>query len=120
MKEKRKKVFIGNWKMNGTLSSLTQIKNLCAQLENVDKEVILCPPTTILKDAISLSSDSSLLIGAQNCHFEQSGSYTGEISAQMLSDLGVTSVILGHSERRTNNFENNSLKFEEKFNDCGS
>ena len=109
MKEKRKKVFIGNWKMNGTLSSLTQIKKLCVHLEKVDKEVILCPPTTILKDAISLSSDSSLLIGAQNCHFEQSGSYTGEISAQMLSDLGVSSVILGHSERRENNFENNLL-----------
>ena len=109
MKDTRNQVYIGNWKMNGTLSSLAQIKNLCVKLENSYEDVVICPPTTILKDSVSISSGSSVSIGAQNCHFNQCGSYTGEISAQMLSDLGVKNVILGHSERRANNFETNSI-----------
>ena len=106
---KRKKIVVGNWKMNGTYSSLDQIKRLPNLIAKSSCEVVICPPSTLLKDAITILKETKIEIGSQNCHYKNSGAFTGEISPQMLVDLGVKSVILGHSERRENNFETSGL-----------
>ncbi len=100
----RKKVIAGNWKMN---NDLTETQNLITKLtsglsgETVNSEVIVCPPFTSLSEANSLLKNTQVKLGAQNMYFEESGAYTGEISAQMLKSVGCEYVILGHSERRT-------------------
>jgi len=98
----RTKIVAGNWKMNKTASEaaalIVEIKALTAEVANV--EVVVCPPFTDLKDAAAACAGSHVKLGAQNIHWEPSGAYTGEISAAMLKDLGVTHVIIGHSERR--------------------
>ena len=98
----RTKIVAGNWKMNKTASEaaalIEEIKALTAEVANV--EVVVCPPFTDLKDAAAACAGSHVKLGAQNIHWEPSGAYTGEISAAMLKDLGVTHVIIGHSERR--------------------
>ena len=109
MSVRRKKIVAGNWKMNCSVSSLEQIRQLCDLIENDTCDVIVCPPTTLLSQAIDIAKDSTITIGSQNCHEKESGAYTGEISPAMLTDLGVKVVILGHSERRENNFETSEL-----------
>jgi len=109
MSIQRKKIVAGNWKMNGTVSSLDQIRQLRDLIKNDTCEVIVCPPTTLLSKAIDIAKNSTITIGSQNCHEKESGAYTGEISPAMLADLGVKVVILGHSERRENNFETSEL-----------
>ena len=98
----RTKIVAGNWKMNKTASEtaalIDGIKQATAGAANV--EVIVCPPFTSLKDAAAACAGTNVKLGAQNIHWEASGAYTGEISADMLKDLGVTHVIIGHSERR--------------------
>ena len=98
----RTKIVAGNWKMNKTASEaaalIEGIKKETAGVANV--EVVVCPPFTDLKDAAAACKGSHVKLGAQNVHWEASGAYTGEISADMLKDLGVTHVIIGHSERR--------------------
>ena len=100
----RKKVIAGNWKMNKNLNeSISLIKDIkLASLNLSGKvEVILCPPYTSLETGANLLKESSVKLGAQNMHFEDSGAFTGEISASMLKSVGCEFVILGHSERRT-------------------
>jgi triosephosphate isomerase len=109
MNNERKKIVAGNWKMNGTVNSLDQIRQLRKLIKNDSSDIIVCPPTTLLSQAINIVKDSEIVIGSQNCHENNSGAHTGEISAQMLSDIGVKVVILGHSERRANNFESSEL-----------
>ena len=109
MSIQRKKIVAGNWKMNGTVSSLDQIRQLRDLIKNDTFEVIVCPPTTLLSQAIDIVKNSAVAIGSQNCHEKNSGAYTGEVSPGMLVDLGVQVVILGHSERRENNFETSKL-----------
>ena len=88
--------------MNKTASEaaalIEGIKAETASAANV--EVVVCPPFTGLKDAAAACAGSHVKLGAQNVHWEASGAYTGEVSAAMLKDLGVTHVIIGHSERR--------------------
>ncbi len=105
----RKKLIAGNWKMNGNLESLEEIeliKRLCA---STDQDVIICPPSTLLVEAKKILGNTQLKVGAQNCQTSSAGPHTGEISAQMLSDLGVEFVILGHSERREKSFETDEV-----------
>ena len=106
----RKQIVAGNWKMN---KNLQQGKELCNsilhQLETSNKEVILAVPFTHLTVLAELIKGSGLKLAAQNCHHELSGAYTGEISASMFASLGVDYVILGHSERREYNKEDNDL-----------
>ncbi len=96
----------GNWKMNGLEDSLKEIKALCKALKKADPkpdcDVMICPPTTILSEAVKKAGKKScdVAIGAQNCHDQISGAYTGDISAEMLAEAGATALILGHSERR--------------------
>lgn len=99
----RKTVIAGNWKMNNDIKEseklIVELKNL---LQNVKPkcDVIVCPPFTSLSEASKLISGSMIKLGAQNMHFEESGAYTGEVSASMLKSVGCEYVILGHSERR--------------------
>jgi triosephosphate isomerase len=100
----RKKVIAGNWKMNNDLSeSQNLISKLTSGLsdEKVNCEVIICPPFTSLQEAGALIRNTIIKLGAQNMYYEESGAYTGEISASMLKSVGCDYVILGHSERRT-------------------
>ena len=97
----RKKVIAGNWKMF-KLQSETQayFEQFSAQLDASDREVMIFPPFTALETALKMTKTSNIRIGAQNMHFEDSGAYTGEISADMLKELGIHFVLIGHSERR--------------------
>jgi triosephosphate isomerase len=98
----RKFLIAGNWKMNKTASEavdlIDEIKSSIAGQTSV--QVCLCPPFTALSKASESVEQSEVLLGAQDMNAAQSGAYTGEISAEMLRDLYVTFVILGHSERR--------------------
>lgn len=98
----RKTIIAGNWKMNKNRAETKQlIEELKATVGKVKFcEVVLCVPYVDLYTAIKAVKGSKLAIGAQNMHQELEGAYTGEISAQMLKDIGVKYVILGHSERR--------------------
>lgn len=85
--------------MNGTRASLTELFEISGE-NHGEAEVIICPPFTLLHEAITAAMGTDVQIGGQNCHQELSGAFTGEVSAAMLSDLGATHVIVGHSERR--------------------
>ena len=99
----RKKVIAGNWKMNKLPNETIEfIEKLTPLVKNTENEVVLCVPFTDLFYAINMAQETNIKIGAQNMHFESSGAYTGEVSAEMLKSIGVEYVIIGHSERRTN------------------
>ncbi len=101
-KKLRNAVIAGNWKMNKTpAEAKTLIEEAKPLLEKADCEVIMCVPFVDLCTALEATKGTNIRIGAQNCHFEKSGAFTGEISAPMLKEMGVEYVILGHSERRT-------------------
>lgn len=102
----------GNWKMNGTRSSLDQIKAMAEGVKgplSQKVETLICPPSTLLYVATALCDDSPLLIGAQDCHQNDAGAHTGDISAEMIADCFGTHVIVGHSERRTDHAETDHL-----------
>ncbi|WP_068777190.1 triose-phosphate isomerase [Paenibacillus sp. FJAT-26967] len=97
----RKPVIAGNWKMFKTVSEATSFVNDIkgkAEVEGV--ESIICAPYTNLPALVEAVKGTAIKVGAQNLHFEDNGAFTGEISGVMLKDLGVTHVIIGHSERR--------------------
>ncbi len=99
----RKKVIAGNWKMNKTLvESQELVSKIINGLGKDNKcDVIVCPPFTSLNEVYSLIKNTPVKLGAQNMHYEESGAYTGEVSASMIKSVGCEYVILGHSERRT-------------------
>jgi len=99
----------GNWKMNGLQASLAEIDALKARLGRSRAEVALCPPATLLAKAVERAAGSPILIGAQDCHPAASGAHTGDLSAEMIADLGGRLVIVGHSERRTDHGETDAL-----------
>ena len=102
-KQVRKAIIAGNWKMNKTRPEakelLEAIKPLVANAEG-KVEVIACVPFTNLETAVAATAGSNVKVGAENVHFEKSGAFTGEISADMLVEVGVEYVVIGHSERR--------------------
>ncbi len=102
-KDVRKAIIAGNWKMNKTRPEaralLSEIKPLVADAEG-KIEVVACVPFTNLETALDTVKGSNIRIGAENVHFEASGAFTGEVSAPMLTELGVEYVVIGHSERR--------------------
>lgn len=95
-----RKLAAGNWKMNGTHLSLSEVASLLKLHPNPVCEMLLCPPTTLLSRLADLASGTQLKLGGQDCHAEKDGAFTGDISATMLADAGASHVILGHSERR--------------------
>ena len=97
----RRIVIAGNWKMNKTLSEATAlIKDLTDKISNPNCDVVICVPFTNINEAVKLTEGTPIKVGAQNMHFLDNGAYTGEVSADMLCELGVSYVIIGHSERR--------------------
>lgn len=100
---KRQPIIAGNWKMNKTNTEAEALlKELLPLVEDVkDRAVVICPPATALTLAAKkVGPSANIGVGAQNVHWEESGAYTGELSAAMLKDAGVKYVIVGHSERR--------------------
>ena len=99
----RKIVIAGNWKMFKTQAESAEfLSGFLPHLEETpsEREVVLCPPFTDLSLVSKSLHGSRVNLGAQNVHWEESGAYTGEISASMLTEIGVRYVIVGHSERR--------------------
>ena len=98
----RKTIIAGNWKMNKTLSETRAYAEEIKPMLGKPKwcEVVLCVPYVNIPAAVRLFKESRIAIGAENCHYESTGAYTGEVSAEMLKELGVKYVIIGHSERR--------------------
>jgi len=98
----RKSIVAGNWKMNKTPGeAVTLAKEVVDAVAGIDAvDVAVCPPYTALERVGSAVKDSNVGLGAQNMHWEASGAFTGEVSAQMLLTCGCEYVILGHSERR--------------------
>ncbi len=97
----RKAIIAGNWKMNNTpAQAATLIEGLLPLCKDANCDVVICPPFVDLCKAVKMTEGMNIHVGAQNVHWAQSGAFTGEISADMLKELGVEYVIIGHSERR--------------------
>ena len=100
-KSKRKAIIAGNWKMNKTPKEAKELLNAITPLvKDAGCEVIACVPYVDLATALEATEGTNVKIGAENCHWAESGAFTGEISTGMLKEMGVEYVVLGHSERR--------------------
>ncbi len=104
----RRKIAAGNWKMNGTSASLAELETLGGALPSDPPEVVICPPAPLLFRACEVARPHGIAIGAQDCHVQSSGAFTGDISADMIADTGAAFVIIGHSERRAAHKESNA------------
>lgn len=97
----RKTVIAGNWKMNKTAKEACEFFDNYLEKIDTDKvEVVVCPTYTSLSAAVEATKGTNVGIGAQNLYFEDSGAYTGEVTADMILEAGCKYVIIGHSERR--------------------
>lgn len=98
----RKKYIAGNWKMNLTPSQGAKLaSDLVKELKDVDVKVMIACPYVDLPAVVEATKGSKIIVAAQNVSDMEKGAYTGEVSCDMLKDLGVNTVIIGHSERRT-------------------
>ena len=110
----RQKIVAGNWKMN---LNLNEGRNLLIELINTELsancQIVVAPPYIHLSTFSTMLTNSEISLGAQNCHQQDHGAFTGEVSASMLKSVGVEWVILGHSERRSYYFEDSmSISFK--------
>jgi triosephosphate isomerase len=109
----RRYLIAGNWKMNNGQSStkqlINEIKSRLAESQQGSIEVLVCPPAISIETAVMASSGSFIKVGAQNCHFETKGAFTGELSVGMIYESGCSHVIIGHSERRTYFYEDDKM-----------
>lgn len=98
----RRPLVAGNWKMNGLSGSQTELVRIIQGARELEAlvELMVCPPATLLARFAAAARGSALRIGAQDCHAEPAGAFTGDLSAEMLKDAGASAVIVGHSERR--------------------
>jgi len=103
-----RKMIVGNWKMFGTAPMLDEIAAVAAAPAGA-ATLAICPPFTLIERAARTAAGSSLRIGAQDVHPAEKGAHTGCVSAAMLLDSGASLVIVGHSERRADNFETDAL-----------
>ena len=108
----RRPLIAGNWKMNGTSSDGAALAQGLA--DRMGKEghafdMLVCPPATLCGAVCNIAEGSSLYVGGQDCHTAKKGAHTGDVSAAMLADLGCAHVILGHSERRADHGESDTL-----------
>lgn len=100
----------GNWKMNGlsaNIAELHALETMIATGEPANCDVMLCPPYTLL--SVFASEANKVIIGAQDCHINDGGAHTGDISAAMIKDCGASHIIVGHSERRADHGESSGL-----------
>ena len=108
----RKMMIAGNWKMNGlSADGVALAKEVAAAVKAKKRtcEFVVCPPFTILAVVKKALRGAKVALGAQDCHFDEKGAHTGDISPLMLTDAGCTYVILGHSERRADHGESDAL-----------
>ena len=97
----RRKLIAGNWKMYKTVAeAVALVEEIKKGAAGAPSDILVAPPYTSLVAAVAAAKGSPVAVAAQNMHFEKEGAFTGEVSAAMLKDIGVTHVILGHSERR--------------------
>jgi triosephosphate isomerase (TIM) len=111
MNKERKLIVAGNWKMNKTVAeALELVRELKSELANIKEvDIVVCPPFTALSAVAQAIRGSTIYLGAQNMSEHNAGAYTGEIAAEMLRELAVRYVILGHSERRQYQKESDEL-----------
>ncbi|MCK0139107.1 triose-phosphate isomerase [Aliiroseovarius sp. F47248L] len=103
----RRKLAAGNWKMNGTSANLDELDALALAHPTPGCDILICPPATLISRASS-ATPTQIAVGGQDCHKNETGAHTGDISANMLVDAGASYVILGHSERREDYEESNT------------
>jgi triosephosphate isomerase (TIM) len=104
-----RKLAAGNWKMNGLGASLAEAHALIAAQPSPTCEMLLCPPATLIARLADMAKGAALMVGGQDCHVNDAGAHTGDVSAAMLADAGASYVILGHSERRADHGETDAL-----------
>jgi triosephosphate isomerase (TIM) len=100
----------GNWKMNGLQKASAELLKIIAGAGDLlpETDILVCPPATLISDFAVLARDTGIGIGGQDCHPEPSGAFTGDLSAEMLKDVGASAVIVGHSERRSLHHESDA------------
>jgi triosephosphate isomerase (TIM) len=110
---KRRRLIVGNWKMNGRLTSALVLARDIVEKAEAKKplsyDIVLCPPATLLWPISEAVAGTPVHLGGQDCHYATHGPYTGDVSAAQLADLGCRYVIVGHSERRQAYNESNEL-----------
>jgi triosephosphate isomerase len=113
MARTRQPLIAGNWKMNGLKAdALALAKGVADGVKQAgwrDREVLVCPPATLVMAVAEAVKGSGVLVGGEDCHAKPSGAHTGDISAEMLRDAGASHVIVGHSERRTDHGETDAI-----------
>ena len=109
----RRPLIAGNWKMNGLRAdALALAGELAAGMRQAgwsDREMLICPPATLLAAVAEGVKGSGIFVGGQDCHAKGSGAHTGDLAAEMLRDAGASHVIVGHSERRTDHAETDAI-----------
>ncbi len=106
------KLIVANWKMNPLISEgIKLLESIKEDIENFNlpSKIVICPPALITMQALSIFSDTSVSVGSQDCHYEEIGAFTGDISFKMFEEIGCEYAIIGHSERRAYHFEDNEL-----------
>jgi triosephosphate isomerase len=100
----------GNWKMNGLRGAKAELLKIIggARDLNPTTDILVCPPATLITGFAALTRGTRIAIGAQDCHAEAGGAFTGDLSAEMLKDAGASAVIVGHSERRSFHHESDA------------
>ncbi|WP_293862169.1 triose-phosphate isomerase [uncultured Alsobacter sp.] len=104
----RRPLVAGNWKMNGSRAALAEIGGMAQAFDaglRSKIDLLVCPPVPLLWAAAKAALGTGIAVGAQDCHARTSGAHTGDVSAEMLADVGATAVIVGHSERRADHGE---------------
>jgi triosephosphate isomerase len=107
----RNPLIAGNWKMNGLRAALAELRAMADGAAGLPPHVecMICPPATLLAQGAAAMTGTRIAIGAQDCHPEPNGAFTGDIAAEMIADAGGSAVIVGHSERRTVHKETDEL-----------
>lgn len=106
-----KPLVAGNWKMNGVVASLGELRQIANGFMSgldADCDALICVPDTLLSRAVDIVENSPVKVGGQDCHTKDSGAHTGDTSSAMLKDAGASHVIVGHSERRIDHKENDA------------
>jgi triosephosphate isomerase (TIM) len=104
--EFRRPLVAGNWKMNGLRSAVSELVEIARGAAKIPRaDIMVCPPATLIAEFAAAVRETPVRIGAQDCHCEPAGAFTGDLSAEMLKDAGASAVIVGHSERRIHHNE---------------
>jgi triosephosphate isomerase len=112
MTDRPRPLVAGNWKMNGLKASLGELSGMARHYDaglRAKLDLLICPPVTLANLAAHVALGTHISIGAQDCHPKTSGAHTGDVSAEMLSEMGLTHVIVGHSQRRADHGESDGL-----------